>query len=178
LNFKVLLLLSPAATLERGEMNMFDILMYLFENYIHSEAEVFVDHDELTDELLKAGFELDEIYKALGWLEKLADLQNADTIPYLTKPVSQSVRVYTEQETMRLDKECRGFILFLEQINVLDMETREMVIDRVMELDIQDFLLDDLKWVVLMVLFNVPGHESAYTQMEELVFDEPEGPLH
>jgi len=157
---------------------MFDILMYLFENYIHSEAEVFVDHDELTDELLKAGFEHDEIYKALGWLEKLADLQNADTIPYLTKHVSTSMRVYTEQEVMRLDEECRGFILFLEQINVLDLETREMVIDRVMELDIQDFMLDDLKWVVLMVLFNVPGHENAYTQMEELVFEEPEGPLH
>ncbi|NTS78651.1 DUF494 domain-containing protein [Catenovulum sp. SM1970] len=157
---------------------MFDILMYLFENYIHTESEVYVDHDELTDELIKAGFEMDEIYKALAWLEKLADLQNSDAIPYLTKPASVSARIYTEEETMRLDAESRGFLLFLEQINVLDLETREMVIDRVMELDTNDFILDDLKWVVLMVLFNVPGHETAYNQMEELVFDEPEGPLH
>jgi len=158
---------------------MFDILMYLFENYIHSETEVFVDHDQLTDELIKAGFEVDEIYKALDWLEKLADLQNSDTIPYLTKnsPCS-SVRIYTEEEIMRLDAESRGFILFLEQINVLDTETREMVIDRVMALETPEFMLDDLKWVVLMVLFNVPGHENAYTQMEELVFEEPDGPLH
>ena len=35
---------------------MFDILMYLFENYIHSEMEVVVDHDELTNELTRAGF--------------------------------------------------------------------------------------------------------------------------
>ena len=42
---------------------MFDILMYLFENYIHSEAEVMVDHDILTDELTRAGFHQDEIYK-------------------------------------------------------------------------------------------------------------------
>ncbi|KMT66086.1 DUF494 family protein [Catenovulum maritimum] len=158
---------------------MFDILMYLFENYIHSEAEVLVDHDQLTDELLKAGFEVDEIYKALDWLEKLADLQNCDSMPYLTKrsPVS-SVRVYTEEELSRLEADSRGFILFLEQINILDTETREMVIDRVMALDTPEFLLDDLKWVILMVLFNVPGHESAYSQMEDLVFDEPEGPLH
>lgn len=27
---------------------MFDILMYLFENYVHSEAEFLVDEDELT----------------------------------------------------------------------------------------------------------------------------------
>lgn len=157
---------------------MFDILMYMFENYIHSESEVFVDHDELTDELLKAGFETADIYKALAWLEKLADLQDSDTIPYLTKQSSLSTRYYTELECQRLDAESRGFLMFLEQINVLDIETREMVIDRVMELDTQDFIIDDLKWVILMVLFNVPGHESAYSQMEELVFDEPEGPLH
>ncbi len=158
---------------------MFDILMYLFENYIHSEAEIMVDHDELTDELTRAGFHLDEIYKALSWLEKLADLQHNDEHPYLTRVSGTSTRVYTAQEAQRLDTECRGFLLFLEQVNLLDITTREMVIDRVMELDTKDFYLDDLKWVVLMVLFNVPGKESAYSQMEDLIFDEiPEGPLH
>ena len=35
---------------------MMDILMYLFETYIHSDAELQVDQDELEDELLRAGF--------------------------------------------------------------------------------------------------------------------------
>lgn len=48
---------------------MFDILMYLFENFIHSETEIRVDQDELTEELVRAGFHHDEIYKALAWLE-------------------------------------------------------------------------------------------------------------
>lgn len=158
---------------------MFDILMYLFENYIHSEAEIMVDHDELTDELTRAGFHQDEIYKALSWLEKLADLQHNDEHPYLTRVSGTSTRVYTAAELQRLDTDCRGFLLFLEQVNLLDVTTREMVIDRVMELDTKDFYLDDLKWVVLMVLFNVPGRENAYSQMEDLIFDEiPEGPLH
>ena len=79
----------------------------------------------------------------------------------------------------RLDTECRGFLLFLEQINVLDFTTRELVVDRVMELDTKEFALDDLKWVILMALLNVPGQESAYSQLEDLIFDEvPEGPLH
>lgn len=158
---------------------MFDILMYLFENYIHSEAEVMVDHDILTDELTRAGFHQDEIYKALTWLEKLAALQDVEAYPFLTRAVGQSFRIYTDEEKMLLDAECRGFIMFLEQINLLDFTTREMVVDRVMELDTQDFSLDDLKWVILMVLFNVPGQESAYSQMEDLIFDEqPDGPLH
>ncbi|MEW6997525.1 DUF494 family protein [Colwelliaceae bacterium BS250] len=157
---------------------MFDILMYLFENYIHSEAEVMVDHDLLTDELTRAGFHQDEIYKALSWLEKLAALQNTDAYPYLTRRPGKSIRIYTTEEMHFLDVECRGFLMFLEQVNVLDFATREMVIDRVMELDTKEFNIDDLKWVVLMVLFNVPGKESAYSQMEDLIFDECEGPLH
>ena len=93
-------------------------------------------------------------------------------------PASFVTRVYTYDEEMRLDVQCRGFLMFLEQINVLDPTTREMVIDRVMEIDSNEFCLVDLKWVVLMVLFNVPGKESAYEQMEELIFEYPEGQLH
>lgn len=36
---------------------MMDILMYLFETYIHSDAELQVEQDELEDELLRAGFQ-------------------------------------------------------------------------------------------------------------------------
>ncbi|HAD48565.1 Smg protein [Idiomarina aquatica] len=157
---------------------MFDILMYLFENYIHSEQEVVVDHDELTDELARAGFHRQEIQKALAWLERLADLQDSEGKSFLTSQPSQSVRVFTEQEVSRLDCQCRGFLIYLENLGVLDFATREMVIDRVMELETANFNLDDLKWVVLMVLFNLPGHEAAYDQMEGLLFEEPDGPLH
>ncbi len=158
---------------------MFDILMYLFENFIHSETEIHVDQDALTDELVRAGFHHDEIYKALAWLEKLAALQETDINPYLVRGTTDVVtRIYTHEEEMRLDTECRGFLIFLEQINVLDNATREMVIDRVMEIDSKEFCLEDLKWVVLMVLFNVPGKENAYAQMEDLLFEAPEGPLH
>ena len=54
---------------------MFDVLMYLFETYIHNEAEMRVDQDKLTQDLTDAGFEREDIYNALMWLEKLADYQ-------------------------------------------------------------------------------------------------------
>ena len=54
---------------------MFDVLMYLFETYIHNEAEMRVDQDKLTRDLTDAGFEREDIYNALMWLEKLADYQ-------------------------------------------------------------------------------------------------------
>ena len=156
---------------------MFDILMYLFENYVHSEMEMMVDEDELTKELTRAGFHQSEILKALSWLEHLAELQESDK-PYLRNHDQTSFRIYTEEEMSKLDVECRGFLMFLEHIQVLSVVTREMVIDRVMELDEPTLVLDDLKWVILMVLFNAPGNESAYAQMEDLVFEQPDGMLH
>ncbi|MGI5309899.1 DUF494 family protein [Rheinheimera sp. WS51] len=157
---------------------MFDILVYLFENYIHNESDIYVNHAELTKELSKAGFHDDDIFKALKWLDHLSALQQSDVKPYIDHSISGSTRIFSQQELQKIDVQGQGFLLFLEQINVLDVTTREMVIDRVMDLDSHSISLEDLKWVVLMVLFNVPGHESAYTQMEELIFEQPEGLLH
>ena len=157
---------------------MFDILLYLFENIVNDNAELWVDEGELTKELKKAGFHEDDIYKALMWLEDLADLQSNDIAPFIIGQTDLTTRVYTPAETMKLDTECRGFLLFLEQINLLDVATREMGIDRVMQLEESMIALEDLKWVVLMVLFNVPGKEAAFEQMENLVFEEPSGFIH
>ncbi|WP_428790418.1 DUF494 family protein [Vibrio profundum] len=157
---------------------MMDILMYLFETYIHSDAELQVNQDELEDELTRAGFHQEDIYKALHWLEGLAALQQSDAHSAISTSAATSTRIYTRTEMSRLDLECRGFILFLEQIKVLTTEIREMVIDRVMGLETNEFELDDLKWIILMVLFNVPGNENAYTLMEELLYTKEQGILH
>ena len=55
----------------------------------------------------------------------------------------------------------------------------ERVIERVMALETEDFDISQLKWVILMVLFNEPGAEAAYAWMEDLVFESlPGGYLH
>ncbi|MEX3022750.1 DUF494 family protein Smg [Kluyvera sp. STS39-E] len=157
---------------------MFDVLMYLFETYIHNETEMRVDQDRLTRDLTDAGFEREDIFNALMWLEKLADYQEGLVEPMQLASDPLSVRIFTQEESQRLDASCRGFLLFLEQIQVLNLETREMVIERVMALDTAEFELEELKWVILMVLFNLPGSENAYQQMEELLFETNEGMLH
>lgn len=157
---------------------MMDVLMYLFETYIHSDVELNVDQEKLEDELLKAGFHQDAVYKALDWLEDLARLQEDEAYTHIEQSTSTSMRIYTQPEIDGIDTACRGFLLFLEQIKVLTSETREMVIEQVMALETEELSLDDLKWVVLMVLFNVPGQESAYTQMEELLYTADVGITH
>ena len=92
--------------------------------------------------------------------------------------VGGPTRVFHGPELDKLDLECRGFLLFLEQHGVLDADQRELVLDRALALDQEELDLDDLKWVVLMVLFNQPGSEAAYAWMEtQMYLDEPE-PVH
>ena len=156
--------------------NILDVLMYLFENYMNDEIEFDSDEESLRNELQAAGFHQSEISKAFSWLEGLADLQDN---PLATVSFSaHSIRIYTDSECERLEPSGRGFLTFLEQTGVLDHTTREMVIDRVMALESDEFDLEQLKWVVLMVLFNQPGQEAAYAWMEDLVFEEAAGYLH
>jgi Smg protein len=46
-----------------------------------------------------------------------------------------------------------------------------------MELDAEEIDLDQLKWVVLMVLFNQPDDSIAYSRLEEVVMAEGTPPL-
>ena len=155
--------------------NILEVLMYLFENYMNDEIEFDTDEEALRTELEQAGFHKGEISKAFLWLEGLAGLQDG------TEPLAlnaASIRIYTAEEVEKLDLNSRGFLMFLEQSGVLDHNTREMVIDRVMALESEEIDLEQLKWVVLMVLFNQPGREAAYAWMEDLVFEEMPGILH
>ncbi len=154
--------------------SILDVLLYLFEHYFSEDTDPLHDRDSLQGNLLQAGFSPAEISKAFDWLDALAEQRPVASAPRADGPV----RVFHGPELDKLDVECRGFLLFLEQHGVLDADQRELVLDRAMALDHDELDLDDLKWVVLMVLFNQPGAEAAYAWMETQMFaDEPE-PVH
>ena len=72
----------------------------------------------------------------------------------------------------------RGYLLHLENLGILSAQQREVVIDRLLALEADDIDIEQLKWVVLMVLFSQPGQENAYQRMEDLVFDERRDAMH
>lgn len=149
--------------------NVLDLLMYLFENYIYDEPEATHDRESLSDSLEEAGFSSNEIDRAFAWLDGLAEQRS---LPELGAHESSAVRIFTEEECSRLDLEARGLILYLENTGVLDPDRREQVLDRLMALDDFEITMEDVKWVVLMVLFNQPGQEANYAWMEDLMFEE------
>ena len=89
-----------------------------------------------------------------------------------------SFRVFAPQELSHLDSQCRGLLTSLEGAGILTVSQREIVIDRLLALEADELDLDQVKWVVLMVLSSQPGQELAYARMEDLVFDEAQHQPH
>jgi len=155
--------------------NVLDVLMYLFETYVDAEEEPEADQNELRDELSRAGFGDLEIDRALNWLDGLTD--HHDNLGF-NRQTEHGTRIYSDSEQERLDSGCRGYITYLEQIGILSPPQREILIDRLLALESADIDVEQIKWVVLMVLFSQPGQELAYARMEDLVFDESTGSVH
>lgn len=146
--------------------NILDVLLYLFENFVYDDPDSLNDRDSLQASLLEAGFSPSEISKAFDWLDVLARDRPArllrDPLPGMAAPV----RVHAAEEIAKLDTECRGFLMFLEHSGIIDAERRELVLDRIMALDADEVDLNDLKWIVLMVLFSQPDQELACAFLE------------
>jgi Smg protein len=145
--------------------NIFDVLMYLFENYMEDEIELLPDSAVIKIELQEAGFEQIEVNKAFDWLESLS-LQRA-----IKPSINSAFRIFCRQEIEKLDIECRSLIMALEQNGILTSANREIVIDRAMALENEDISVEKLKWIVLMVLLSQPDEEIAFSRMEDLVYD-------
>ena len=150
---------------------MFDVLVYLYENYWRPDA--CPDHDQLTRKLSAVGFETDEIQDALSWLDGLAETAQA----YTADQAPSSLRVYSHAEIDRLGEDSVGFVSFLESAGVLPPAMREMVIDRATAADNCPLALEDLKVIVLMVFWSL-GEEPDALILDELFVAPEERLIH
>jgi Smg protein len=149
--------------------NVIDVLIYIYETYMDGDQPVPPDQIIMQEELLNVGFQEGEITKAFDWLDELAWRQGMLSETGVLD--SSSMRIYAEQEMLRLDSDARGMLLFLEQNGILDPISRELVIERAMALGSNELDIDDIQWIVLLVLVNQPGMEAAFTVMQDMVYD-------
>jgi Smg protein len=150
---------------------MFDVLVYLYENYWRPDA--CPEPKQLKRKLSAVGFEAEEIQDALRWLDGLASSAESVT----GSPVQGSIRIYTAPEREVLGDESLGFITFLESAGVLPAPMREMVLDRAMAVGNGPMDLEDLKIIVLMVFWSL-GEEPDALILDELFVDSEDRVIH
>lgn len=151
---------------------MFDILMFLFESYFYAGS--YPDSDKLSRKLSAAGFEDEDINRALDWLSGLKQLTQAD---YPVGINSGGSRHYAPLEIQRISTEARCFLAFWEQNKMITPVEREMIIDRAVVLGRENLPLDKVKLIALIVLWN--QHEDLDPMMvEDLMTPTDSGQLH
>jgi Smg protein len=151
------------------ENTVFDILVYVFDRYLFEDLPEETERADIARDLESAGFNAPRVQEALDWLADLADLRAQPGLG--TR--EGSFRLYSPEESMRLDSACRGLLLALERGGVLSPTQREIVIGRLLALDTEELSCEQVKWVVLMVLSCQPGEEDACERAEELVYELP-----
>ena len=152
---------------------MFEVLVYLFENYF--EADIRPDQNTLAKELSAAGFDQEDINGAFDWYSALEEMtgQAGES----THGHGLGFRVYTDPETKKINNESLSFLMFLEQAQVLNPFQRELVIDRAMALPQPEVGIEEVRWIVLMALWN-QGKAKDYLFVEDAVFGESHPTLH
>ncbi len=129
---------------------MYDILVYLFENC--QQAELAYDRERVAKKLSAAGFEDSDISETLHWLAGV--LRAPQTVDTVLPDSRTSFRAYAPRELAKLDAGCRGFLITLEHSGILTPQTRELVVERSLAASGATLTLEQLKLIVLMVLWN------------------------
>lgn len=134
---------------------------------MHDSVMINADIHFVVNELEHAGFHPGEINLALDWLDGLCQVQ--EMIKEGSLLTSRAMRFYSPEESDYFGTTGKGFLLYLEQVGILDPMTREVVIDRVLALPRNEIDLGRIKWIVLIALFNQPEKKSALTLLQDLV---------
>ena len=149
--------------------SVLDVLMYLFDNHVDDEHDLETDNETLRRELTRAGFDEQQVSGAFEWLEGL--VVDREKLQSECVVGADTFRMFNSREMEKLDADCRGFLMFLEQAGILDATDRELVVDRVMALPADEIDLPQLKWIILMVLMNQRGREENPLWTEDVVME-------
>lgn len=154
--------------------NVLDVLIYLIQNASLDDDPAAYDQDSLKTMLEDAGFAQGDISEAFRWLD---DLDYQISQQATIEPAASSVRCFATAETNLLDVNCQNYLLNLVNTGILSANSFELVMDRVIALAEYEITLDQLEWVVLVVLSNQSNEQAAFERLEAMAFTQESIPL-
>jgi Smg protein len=145
------------------------VLIYVYDHYMLADPADVPERHHMLEDLQRRGFSVSEVVDAMEWLSALVGDQRATPGSAELQPGREALRVYADGELSRLSADCRAFLLQLDRQHVLTPQQRELVIDRALALDVDEIDVEQLKWVVLLVLSSQPGQELAFARFESVM---------
>ncbi|HZT04699.1 MAG TPA: DUF494 domain-containing protein [Steroidobacteraceae bacterium] len=143
------------------------VLIYVYDHYMLGDPAGVPERRRMLEDLQKRGFSVSEVVAAMEWLSALVGDQRASSTADALSP--PGMRVFADGELSRLAPDCRAFLMLLDRQHVLTPQQRELVIERALALDVEEVDVEQLKWVVLLVLSSQPGQELAFARFESVM---------
>ena len=130
---------------------MAEVIAFLIEHF--QDFDACPPPEDLGRLLEDAGFDATEIGNTLMMLEVLLNSSE-----FAADPLdSQSVRVYSSEETDNLPQEVMGLMQYLVSERAITYEQREIVIHALMHIPSEEITVDTAKVLTLLVLW---AHKS------------------
>ncbi len=145
---------------------MFEVLVFMFENYFANHAHP--NSDVLTEELSAAGFAYSDITGAVNWFDEMQKMLAKPSAIYCHK--NSGIRMFAESELNKISIESISFILFLQQASVINDVERDLIIDRAMALKQDKIRIEEIRWITMIALWNA-GREKDYLFVEDALFN-------
>ena len=157
---------------------MFEVLVYMFENYIDTQFRP--DEITLSKELCAAGFNEQDINGAFDWFNQLELMTEQPEI--FEKPNHFSTRIFTEDELKKISGESIGFVLFLVQADILNTAQRELILELAMNLPQPLVSIEEIRWIVLMTTWGAsksgPDKTKEYLFIEDALLNKQKPTVH
>jgi Smg protein len=144
------------------------VLIYVYDHYMLADPADVPARRHMLADLRKRGFSVTEVVHAMEWLSALVGDQRASPAA-ADMAGRRGLRVFADGELSRLSADCRAFLMLLDRQDVLTTQQRELVIERALALDVDEVDVEELKWVVLLVLSAQPGQEMAFARFESVM---------
>lgn len=148
-----------------SENNLLEVLECIFRHSSELEPGMPFNKKKFLFKLEQYGFSKAALEHAFSWLKDLVKQQ----LYFEAKLVHcDAVRLFTQYETSKINTNCRNTILTLEKIGILDVKSREIVIQQLLQINKKNVDLDELKWVVFIVLLSNPDQVNLNEKINKL----------
>jgi Smg protein len=145
------------------------VLIYVYDHYMLADPADVPERHRMLEDLQRRGFSVSEVVQAMEWLSALVGDQRASADEADAESVRAALRVFDGGELSRMSADSRAFLMLLDRQHVLTPQQRELVIERALALDVDEVEVEQLKWVVLLVLSSQPGQELAFARFESVM---------
>ena len=145
------------------------VLIYVYDHYMLADPADVPERHRMLEDLQRRGFSVSEVVHAMEWLSALVGDQRASPGSTDAERERGALRIFADGELSRLSADCRAFLMLLDRQHVLTPQQRELVIERALALDVDEVDVEQLKWVVLLVLSSQPGQELAFARFESVM---------